>query len=106
VIFFLHPDSLVLRKIVLIIARTILVVGLWFYFLAPVLKKILLKFLEKKKGLYKAEISSALQFLPRLQEIAGKTWAFTSRYRGLKRVQHFLRYMLILTLLDKNEEGK
>ncbi len=82
-------------KIALMLLRAVIVTVLWYYLLAPLLLRLLQRFLDKKRGRYASEIRSIVELLPALRAIVSQSWRESAGQRGLKRVQRLV-YLVVL----------
>lgn len=81
-----------------IIARSIVIIGLWYMVLAPIIMKGINNFLGKRETKYKAEINEVLKLLPYLKSIIGYAWQDSKSLKGINRVQSFLAKSIVYSI--------
>lgn len=81
-----------------LIARSFLIITLWYIVFGPLLMKGLNKFLSKRKSKYKLDIQQTLLLLPHLRGIVNYAWHDSSSYKGLNRMQHFLAKSIVFSV--------
>ncbi len=79
-----------ISEVIIMIIRSVLIVFLWFTFVAPYLLKLFRKFVEKKKNIYTTEINNVILLFPKLRYLVSENWKRSASLIGLKRIKHFL----------------
>jgi len=105
---YLYPESsgFDITAVLFMLVRSFLVLALWFYFVAPIIKKYLVKFFKtKSESRYAAEVDSIINFFPRLKVIIAASWSFSSAYFGLNRLFQFLIYSIAFMLKEEKQQG-
>jgi hypothetical protein len=104
---YLYPKSsgFDVGAVLIMLGRSFLILLLWFYFLAPLIKKFLVKIFKKKReSSYANEIDSMTEFFPLLKRIIAASWNYSARFKGFNRLFHFLIYSLALTIKSPAKE--
>ncbi len=83
---------------VLMIFRSIVIMGIWYYIIGPFLLKYLRRFLNKKKTAYQNEINDILNIFPALRQVIIYAWAETNSVKPIKRIPRFVESILIYLL--------
>ncbi len=96
---FEEVDSNISVKILTMFIRSIIIIIIWFYFLSPLLLKLVNKILANKKQKQADEIEGIVQLFPNIKSIIKFSWNKTGPYRGLKRIIIFVDNVLINYLL-------
>lgn len=91
-------------KAVKLIIRSTLFLLFWYFFAAPLLLLLFQKWLAKQQGKFSQEIDSILQLLPEMKFITEKCWIQTKDFRGLRRVNKFIRFTFFMLLSNKNAD--
>lgn len=81
-----------------IMARSLLVVILWYLVLGPLLLKGLNALLSKRKAAYISDIQGTLDLFPYLKTIIRYAWQDTSSLTGLNRIQYFLAKSIVYSI--------
>ncbi|MBS0000516.1 MAG: hypothetical protein KFF73_16165 [Cyclobacteriaceae bacterium] len=81
--------------------RTLLVIGIWYLLLAPVLLKLFTRFLKKQEKKYAREIEKTMLYLPELRGIARISWEQSREKRGMRRISFFLEILLARVLFKQ-----
>jgi hypothetical protein len=84
---------------ILMIFRSIMIIGIWYYIIGPFLLKYLRHFLDKKSNKYQSEINDIINIFPILKQVISQTWANTKDVRKLQRVPRFIEGILIYLLI-------
>jgi hypothetical protein len=84
-----------------LIARVALVIGVWYWLVAPTLMRLMQGFLKKKASAYQEEVDAALGLLPVFRHLARSAWQETGDLRGWRRAREFavraVTYALLFT---------
>ncbi len=102
---YLYPESsgFDVGAILLMLVRAFLVIFLWFYFIAPLIKGKLIRLLKRKRGSnYANEVDSIIEFLPKLKLVFASSWVISSKYNGANRLFQFLVYSITYLLKEKH----
>ncbi len=78
----LLPSSMVLR----ILIRSIIIVLTWYFFISPVLKQLLHKWLQRKKQESAEQIQQVLNLLPSTQGLISRSWQLSADKKGIRRI--------------------
>lgn len=81
-----------------VVARSLLIIGLWYLLLAPIIMKGINIFLGKRETKYKAEIDVILKLLPHLKSIISYAWKESKSLKGINRVQSFLAKSIVYSI--------
>lgn len=81
-----------------LIARSLLIIGLWYIVLAPIILKKINTVLGKKEIKYQSEINEILNLLPSLKSIIRYAWQESKSLKGINRMQNFLAKSIVYSL--------
>jgi len=95
----LLPSHLSLR----IFVRSVIIVLTWYFLARPLLEFLLKKWLEKKRSESRQDIEQILHLLPSTQQIIIASWQKSDRYKGLRRIIHCCKIILVNSL--KQNDG-
>ncbi len=84
--------------VIIMVARSFLVMFIWYSFLSPLVLKLLNKILKKRQHQYSAELSEMIGLFPQFRSIISYIWLKTSSLKGVKRIIDFLKYSFIILL--------
>lgn len=87
-------------EIIIMIIRAISLTIIWYSLLAPIVKKIFQKILEKNKSKHTAEINEMINLFPQFRKIVSYCWKESQSFNGIKRVQFFLSRSFYYLLLS------
>lgn len=98
---YISPHSLEIgsNEIIVMLIRSIVITFIWLVFAGPYIKKILQKYLERKKSNYSYEINSIIDLFPQFKNAVSFCWKNSSDKSGMNRIRKFLStsfYYLIL----------
>jgi len=99
---FLAPAMNGAARGVYVVLRTILVLLVWYFVVAPLLMKGLRRKLKHRESGYGHDIREVLDLFPRLKMHAQQLWARSGEKKGLAWARHFLIAMIVFAL---NVEG-
>jgi len=89
------------RKIIFMWIRSILIIVVWFYFISPILIKIVRNYLSKKKKSHSEEIDNIINVFPNVRAVIKVSWNECSGKKGLRKFLKLLELVLInFILLD------
>jgi hypothetical protein len=97
-LFYFHNELGGIKKGLYVIARSFLILVLWYTILGPMLLRGLNKLLLKRQSTYKSDIQNTLNLLPYLRSIIRVAWIDSSSLKGLNRVQHFLAKSVVYSI--------
>ncbi|MEJ2544156.1 MAG: hypothetical protein P8Y99_08810 [Calditrichaceae bacterium] len=83
----------------LMIFRSIMIIGIWYYLIGPLLLEFFRRFLDKKKSVYKNEINEIINIFPLLKQVIVHTWTELNTIKPIKRIPRFIESLLIFLLL-------
>lgn len=97
VLSYLYPEYSFVKKdsLLIMLARGVLLMLLWFKFVSPLLMNLFKKILDRKKNKYLGEIESVVNTLPLFKSIIGFCWKDASSEKGLKRLHGFFSLTLL-----------
>ena len=101
---YLYPESkrFDINAVLIMIARALLIITVWFYFLAPRIKNLIRKYLSGKQSQYSSDIESIVSSFDELKIIFYSAWKHSAGLRGLKRLNNFLTSSLVYLLRDNS----
>ena len=94
----LLPSHLSLR----IFVRSVIIVLTWYFLARPLVESLLKKWLEKKRSESRQDIEQIMQLLPSTQQIITASWQMSKKYKGVKRILHCCKIILVNSLEKKN----
>ena len=92
--------ALIESKALKLLIRALLVIIFWYFFLAPLLLKIFHKWLSKQRNKFSVEIEKIIQLIPEMRYITLQSWNKTSGYKGIRRLNKFIRFTFFMLLKD------
>ncbi|PHN02296.1 hypothetical protein [Flavilitoribacter nigricans] len=98
-IYYFVPQSRAWLQPLWLILRVFGIMAIWYFLLAPVLMRLLQRFLRKKASEYHAEVAAALDLLPAFRALARVAWEETREIPGWKRWQEFAVRIVTYALL-------
>lgn len=87
-----------LQKGIYVLARSFLILILWYTIVGPLLLKGINKMLIKSKGKYKVEIQNTLELLPFLRGIIRQAWQDSKLFKGHHRMENFLAKSVVYSI--------
>ncbi|MGQ9797681.1 MAG: hypothetical protein ACUVRG_00060 [Ignavibacterium sp.] len=87
-------------EIIIMIIRAILLTIIWYALIAPIVKNIFQKLLEKNKSKHHAEINEMINLFPHFRKIVSYCWKESQTFKGIKRIQFFLSRSFYYLLLS------
>lgn len=102
---YLHPEwgSNKTIEVIIMVFRAVCIMGIWFFILAPLILKILRKYLKKKQNLYSKEISRIVDNFPHFKKLVFHCWKNSSKEKGYQKIKSFATQLVtFLLLLDFN----
>lgn len=97
--FFPQQALLPKSEVAFFIFRSALIMLTWYYLIAPLLLKILQKFLERQKDKLRIELEETMLLLPTTKEIIKKSWQASRKIKSRCRLLFFWRSVIANTLL-------
>ena len=97
VLSYLYPEYSFVKKdsLLIMLARGVLLMFLWFKFVSPLLMNLFKKVLDRKKNKYLGEIENVVNILPLFKSIIAFCWKDASSEKGLKRLHGFFSLALL-----------
>ncbi len=94
---YLNPESINLDRnsLLIMLVRGFLLIIIWFYFLSPLIVKLIRRLLDKSKNEYSNEITHVIDNLQIYKSIAVKVWKLSSKYCGIRRINHFVTALIV-----------
>ncbi len=107
VLTYLYPslETNVAISVGLMILRSLVITFIWFFLLAPIAKKIFLKFVKKRKSEYLKEFEEIISLFPEFRKIINFCWKLSGDKKGIRRIQRFMSTSFYYILL-KDEQKK
>lgn len=109
VLSFLFEDfnQTLASRIAIMLVRSVLILAVWYYFMAPMLLKLLNKFLAKRKEEKASEIDDIIQLFPSIKSLVKVSWLESRSNKKIKRIIFFIDNVLINFLITEEfENGK
>lgn len=88
-------------EILIMIIRAVLLTIIWYFVFAPLIRKLFVKYISRKKNLYSEEVDEIVNLFPAIREIVSYCWNESKRTKGLKRITSFLSTTLYSLLFSK-----
>jgi hypothetical protein len=85
-----------------ILIRSAIIILTWFFIVAPLLKKALHTWLEKKKTKSRQDVQQVLELLPATQQLVMKSWQLSREKKGWRRLKLCCKIILANTFHSKN----
>ena len=82
----------------LMILRSAAILLIWYFFLAPLLRRLMQGFLSRRKNIYADDLNRILSLLPLLRQLAVHSWNQLSKAGMFRRFLLFPEYFLVLLL--------
>ena len=82
------------------LGRSLLIIFIWFYYLAPRIKYFIKNYLTKKQNRYSKDIDAIVSAFPNLKFIIVSVWKDSAKLKSLKRLNYFLITALAYLLMD------
>lgn len=102
---FLKPDLGGWELGIYVIARSLLILGIWYTILGPFLLRSLRRLLSKHQSVYQADLQHTLELLPHLKAIIYFAWQDCKSLRGFNRMQHFLAKSIVYSVHFKHSRS-
>ncbi len=83
---------------VIMILRAFAITFIWYVLISPLVTKAIYKFVQKKEAEYIDEINSILTTFPEFRMIVSYSWKANSNLKGFKRLNRFVKSVLVLSL--------
>jgi hypothetical protein len=87
-----------------IILRSVLIIMTWYFLISPVITYFLNKWLLIQRSKSQQSINEILRILPQTQLVLNKSWQYSSNKKGLKRLNKFLKTVLVNALDIQNDK--
>lgn len=85
--------------------RVLLVLGVWYFLVGPLLMRLLQRFLKKKQSAYQQEVDAALDLLPVFRSLSRSAWAETKHLSGWRRLREVAVRIVAYALLFSKKTG-
>ena len=89
-------------EIAIMLIRAILIIFIWYKFLAPLLFKLFQMVLKSKRTAYTAEIENIIRSFPQLKVLVIQSWKISSQLKGFKRIKSFVTHAFVYLLMMEN----
>jgi hypothetical protein len=99
---YLYPETsrFDVNAIIIMLVRSVLIMAVWFFMVAPRITNFLKKYLHKKQNKYVKEFNSFVSFMPNLKILVASAWKSSSKFKRVKRIKLFLITCLVYLLND------
>jgi len=91
-------------RIAIMLLRSVLILGVWYYFISPILLKLINSYLTKKSEEKASEIKSIIQLFPNIKSLIKVSWLETKSNKRFRRIILFIDNILINFLINENSE--
>jgi uncharacterized membrane protein YbhN (UPF0104 family) len=85
-----------------ILFRSILIVLTWYFFISPLVIKLLKRWLEKQKQKKKTDIQQVMLLLPSTKYIVFKSWQIAAGDNRRRRIKNCIKIILVNTVFARN----
>ena len=101
ILSYLYPEagSNKTMEVLIMVFRAFGIMIIWYFLLAPVLLKLLRKFLKKKQTQYSTEISRIVDNFPLFRKLVYHCWKNSSNEKGYVKIKYFVTQLVTLLLL-------
>lgn len=97
----LYADTPLHSRAFYILARTLLVLGGWFFLLGPCVRKWIQRLQKRKSMRYSEAVAQAMTLMPQLRKMAGPAWAETAAApRAVRWYRFLIRWVVYSIALD------
>ena len=104
----LNPQVKGISQAIYVLIRTCVIISFWYFAAAPLLNKLLTRFLSRKKQKYTSEVEQIVFLLPHLRGAAVIIWNDSAQFHLLRRLKYFLLTLIAYALtsqpLEKENE--
>ncbi|HEV7780559.1 MAG TPA: nucleoside-triphosphatase [Chitinophagaceae bacterium] len=88
-----------------IFLRSLIIILAWIFIIGPLIKQLLPKWLDKKKGQSKQDVAEVLDMLPSTRTLLSQCWKQTAGNKGRKRMGVFVKMVLVNALSPFSSPG-
>jgi len=82
----------------IMIVRSLIIMGIWYFMLAPIVRRRIHSYLDNKKSAYAEDVQAVLLILPLFRKIVTLAWRSSAEFNGLARWKRFIFILLMKTL--------
>jgi hypothetical protein len=82
-------------EVILMLFRAIIIILIWYFYLAPLLIKYSKMFLKKQQNIYAEEVEEIITLFPYVKNILSHCWIKSSEHKGFQKYRQFIRYSII-----------
>jgi hypothetical protein len=104
--FFNNSSSDGISDIFVMIIRGVTFLLIWYYFLSPLVRKLLHKILKRKKSKYLDEVEEIMEFFPAMKMIFSQSLNESKTHKGFKRITFFIERTFSLALTSSVNENQ
>jgi hypothetical protein len=103
ILSYLSPDieESLAMSVVIMLVRSLVITFIWYALLAPIAKKIFLRFITIRKSAYSKDMEEIILMFPKFREIVNYCWRLSGEKNGFKRIRYFLSTTFYSLLLSK-----
>lgn len=94
-------DENLAMSVMIMLIRSLVITFIWYALIAPIAKKLLLRFITKRKSIYSNDLEEIISMFPKFKEIVNHCWRHSSDKKGYKRIRYFLSATFYYLLLSK-----
>ena len=91
--------SNLLTEVALMLFRAIIIILIWYFYLAPLLIKYSKIFLKKQQNIYAEEVKEIITLFPLVKNVLSHCWIKSSEHKGFQKYRLFISYSIITILL-------
>lgn len=84
-----------------ILLRSLIIVLTWVFVVAPLLKILLQRWLQRKQSASRHQVQSVLDLLPATQQLAVKSWKQSAALKGWRKLRHWIKLVLVNALSSR-----
>lgn len=101
--FYTGSEYFDVNAIMIMLARSVIIIFIWFYFIAPRIKRFMVKRISSSKNKYSKEAESVISALPIIKEMIISIWKYSASYPGIKRISFFIKTALVYLIYTTEE---
>lgn len=104
-IYLLAPSSRDVLSPLWLLTRVVGVIAVWYFLVAPLLMRLLQRFLQKKASQYREEVAAALELLPVFRVLVKAAWVETRPMKGWRRWKELVMRIITYALLYSGKKS-
>ena len=93
------PNSNLLAQVLLMIFRVIIIILIWYFYLASLLIKYSKIFLKKQQNIYAEEVKEIITLFPYEKNVLFHCWTKSFEYKEFQKYRLFISYSILTIML-------